>query len=226
MKSRKEIPASTFDNFWAEKLSSYPDTDEFKRIYNEMFEEIEVPERKLDTPVVVSFIGIPGSGKTTFSKILKEAIPAVHLRSDIIGFTKIPKGPDYDYYKSYVIKHALARYYLKQGYSVIMDDNNRTRFNRERIYEMAREYGAKNILFRFDIEINDALKRAKTRDMVENRQAKFHQTLDVLKLFQSQIEEPTQDEIDTWKVVYKKIDASKPIYEMEDIIKNLPLDNY
>lgn len=226
MKSRKEVPVSTFDNFWAERLSSYPATEEFNRIYNEMLNEIEVPERKLDTPVVVSFIGIPGAGKTTFAKMLKEMVPAAHLRSDIIGFTKIPKGPDYDYYKSYVIKHALARHFLKHGYSVIMDDNNRTRFNRERVYEMARDYGAKNILFRFDIKIDDALKRANARDLAEDREVNFHQTLDKLKLFQSQIEEPTQDEIDTWNVIYKRIDAGKPIHELEDIINNLPLDNY
>jgi predicted kinase len=226
MKTRKEVPSSTFDNFWAERLESYPDTGEFKKIYNEMLTEIEIPEKRPEIPLVVSLIGIPGAGKTTFSKLLKEVIPAVHLRSDVIGFTKIPTGPDYDYYKSYVIKHALARHFLNQGYNVIMDDNNRTRYNRERVYKMAQEYGAKNVLFRLNIRIDDALKRANARDLEEKRQSNFHQTLEKLELFESQIEEPTQEEIAKWNITYREIDASLPIHELENIINNMPLDNY
>ena len=99
---------STFDNFWEQRLSSYPQTPEFQKIYRQMLEELPLPSRRLKTPVVVSLIGIPGAGKSTFSKLLQEYIPAVHLRSDVIGLAKLSKGPNYDYYKDYVIKHALA----------------------------------------------------------------------------------------------------------------------
>lgn len=90
----KEPVPSTFDNFWEQRLKDYPKTDEFKTIYSEMLNELPLPERKLKTPIVVSMIGIPGTGKSTFSKLLQEVIPAIHLRSDVIGLFKLPKGPD------------------------------------------------------------------------------------------------------------------------------------
>ncbi len=179
----KEPKPSTFDNFWEERLRDYPQTEEFRSIYQEMLRELPLPERRLQIPVVISLIGIPGAGKSTFAKILQESLPAVQLRSDVIGFTKLPQGPDYDYYKAYVIKHALARHYLGEGYSVIMDDNNRTRYNRERVYGMARQYGARNLLFFLELPIDEAIERATQRDLSEGREAKFRQTRKKLLFF-------------------------------------------
>lgn len=208
-----------FDNFWEQRLKDYPQTREFKRIYREMLEELSLPDKKLKTQVVVSMIGIPGSGKSTFSKLLQEVIPAVHLRSDVIGLFKLPKGPDFDYYKAYVIKHALARHYLSLSFSVIMDDNNRTKYNRERVYKMAKQYGAKNILFRLHLSPGEALQRAHKRDIEEDRVREFHQTKKLLERFASEIEEPTSEEIQKWNLLYFDIDASKSVDELRDSLK-------
>lgn len=218
----KKLKPSTFDNFWDERLKDYPKTDEFKEIYREMLKELPLPERKLKTPMVISMIGIPGTGKSTFSKLLQEIIPAVHLRSDIIGLFKLPQGPDFDYYKAYVIKHALARHYLSKGFSVIMDDNNRTEYNRERVYKMAKRYKAKNILFFMHLPLEDALNRAYKRDIEEGRVTKFHQTRETLLRFQTEIENPTAEEIKKWKIFYLDIDASKSIEELRSDLKNNP----
>ncbi len=219
----KEPKPSTFDNFWEQRLSSYPGTQEFQEIYRQMLEELPLPERKLETPAVVSLIGIPGAGKSTFSKLLQEYVPAVHLRSDLIGFLKIPKGPTYDYYKAYVIKHALARHYLEQGYSVIMDDNNRTLYNRERVYRMGQRYGARNILFFLHISIDLALPRVQRRDMEENRGLRFYQTREKLVLFQNQIEPPTPEEIEEWDLLYQEIDASMSLEEIRKVLEANPV---
>lgn len=218
----KKLKPSTFDNFWDERLKDYPKTDEFKEIYREMLKELSLPERKLKTPVVISMIGIPGTGKSAFSKLLQEIIPAIHLRSDIIGLFKLPQGPDFDYYKAYVIKHALAHHYLPEGFSVIMDDNNRTEYNRERVYKMAKRYKAKNILFFMHLPLGDALNRAYKRDIEEGRVAKFHQTKETLLRFQTEIENPTAEEIKKWKIFYLDIDASKSIEELRSDLKNNP----
>lgn len=222
MGNDKEPRPSAFDNFWEERLKDYPKTDEFKSIYKEMLEELPVPERKLKTLVVVSMIGISGTGKSTFSKLLQEFIPAVHLRSDVIGLFKLPKEPNFDYYKAYVIKHALARHYLSQGFSVIMDDNNRTQFNRERAYRMAQQYGARNILFFLHLPLKEALNRAQKRDVKEGRITKFHQTKEALVAFQNQIENPTSEEIAGWNISYIDIDASKSIEELRRDLRSSP----
>ena len=218
----KEPKPSTFDNFWEERLKDYPKTDEFKSIYKEMLDELPLPERKLKTSVVISMIGIPGTGKSTFSKLLQEVIPAVHLRSDVIGLFKLPKGPDFDYYKAYVIKHALARHYLSLGSSVIMDDNNRTQYNRERVYKMAKSYGAKNILLFLKLPLEEALRRAQKRDIEEGRINDFHQTKEALLLFQKEIENPTPEEITKWNLSYIDIDANKSVEELESDLRNNP----
>lgn len=215
----KETRLSTFDNFWEERLKDYPKTDEFQTIYQEMLRELPLPERKLKTPIVVSMIGIPGTGKSTFSKLLQEVIPAVHLRSDIIGLFKLPKGPDFDYYKAYVIKHALAHHYLSLGFSVIMDDNNRTQYNRERVYRMAKRYGARNILFFLHLPFEEILRRARKRDIEEGRITDFHQTRKSLLRFQKEIENPTAEEISTWNLLFVDVDMSKSVEELrKDLI--------
>lgn len=215
----KKPKSSTFDNFWEQRLKDYPQTDEFKRIYQEMLEELPQPERKLKTPIVVSMVGIPGTGKSEFSKLLQEFIPAVHLRSDVIGLFKLPQGPNLDYCKAYVIKHALAVHYLSLGHSVIMDDNNRTVYNRERVYQMAKQYGAKNILFFLHLPLEQAFKRAQKRDHEERRFQDYHQARDTLLRFQSQIEIPTAEEIAKWNLLYRDIDAGKSIEDLRVDLK-------
>lgn len=216
----KKPRPSTFDNFWEERLKNYPKTNEFKKIYNEMLKELPLPDRKLRTPIVVSMVGIPGTGKSTFSKLLQEFIPAIHLRSDVIGLFKLPRKPKLDYYKAYVIKHALARHYLSEGFSIIMDDNNRTEYNRERVYRMAKQYRAKNILFFLHLPLKEALKRAYKRDMEEGRIAKFYQTKEALLRFQAEIENPTSEEIGKWKIFYADIDTSKSVEELRGDLKS------
>ena len=218
MTSKEEVKPYPFDNNWEERLKDYSKTDEFRRIFEEMVGEIKLPERKLLRPLVISLVGIPGSGKTTLSTLLQEKIPAVHLRSDQIGLFKLPKGPDYDYYKSYVIQHALARRFLSLGYSVIMDDNNRTRINRERVYRMANEFGAQNLLFSLNISLEDATQRAISRDKADGREAKFIITPEGLARYQAGTEQPTLEEIETWNLIYRDIDTLLPLDQLKEKI--------
>ena len=209
-----------FDNFWRDRLKEYPQTEEFQRLFDELKGELKVPQRRLSRPVVVSLIGIPGSGKSTFSTILQEFIPACHLRSDTIGLHRLPKGADYDYYKAYVIQEALARHYLTQGYSVIMDDNNRTKYNREQTYKLAQSYNALNLLFRLDSPFNLALERTQTRDREEGREIHSDsQMVNILLMFQKQIEEPDLVELERFQVFYKKIDIGKSLSQIRAELK-------
>lgn len=218
--SAEEIKPGSFDNFWRDRLRKYPQTVEFQRLFEELKSELKTPERKLSRSVVVSLIGIPGSGKSTFSTLLQEFIPALHLRSDVIGLARLPKGLDYDYYKAYVIQEALARYYLTQGYSVIMDDNNRTRYNREQVYRLAQSYGTQNILFRLTLPFDLAVMRTQIRDAREGRRIQSEKQVRAnLFMFQNQIEEPDQEELNQFQILYKTIDTGKSLPEIKTELK-------
>lgn len=214
------IQPGSFDNFWRDRLKEYPQTTEFQGLFEQLKSELKTPEMKLSRSVVVSLIGIPGSGKSTFSTLLKEFIPALHLRSDVIGLARLPERPDYDYYKAYVIQEALARHYLSQGYSVIMDDNNRTRYNREQVYKLAQSYGAQNVLFRLTLPFDLAVIRTQRRDKEEGRELQSDAQMRTnLRIFQNQIEEPTPEELNEFQVLYKVIDISKSRSELRSELK-------
>lgn len=217
--SAEEIKPGSFDNFWRDRLKEYPTTAEFQILFDELKSELKTPDRKLYRPVVVSLIGLPGSGKSTFSTLLQEFIPALHLKSDIIGLQRLPAGPDYDYYKAYVIQEALAHHYLTQGYSVIMDDNNRTRYNREQVYKLAQGYGAQNILFRLTLPFDLAVIRTQNRDEEEGGTQSEEQIRASLLIFQNQIEEPDEDELEQFQVRYKRIDTGKSLSEIRAELK-------
>lgn len=214
------IQPGSFDNFWRDRLKEYPQTTEFQGLFEQLKNELKTPEMKLSRSVVVSLIGIPGSGKSTFSTLLKEFIPALHLRSDVIGLQRLPKGSDYDYYKAYVIQEALARYYLTQGYSVIMDDNNRTLYNREQTYKLAQSYGAQNILFRLTLPFDLAVTRTRRRDEEEDREVQSEEQVKAsLLVFQNQIEEPAQSELTKFHVLYKVINTAKSLSALRSELK-------
>lgn len=203
-----------FDNFWRERLRDYPQSEEFKKLFNELKKELPLPERILETPIVVSFIGVTGSGKSTFSKVLQEFIPALHLRTDIVGLFRLPNAPNDDYYKAYVIQEALARHFLEDKYSAIMDDNNRTRYNREQVYRLAQAYHARNVLFELSLPLEVAAERANVRDKEEGRSSggiTLEETLKLVKGFQQQIEIPTEEELRDYSVFYRKINFTQHI---------------
>lgn len=104
-----------------------------------------------------------------------------------------------------------------------MDDNNRTEYNRERVYRMAQQYGARNILFFLHLPFDEALRRAEKRDLEEGRITKFHQTKEALLRFQKEIESPTSEEITKWSLSYIHIDASKSIEELRNGLRNNPI---
>jgi predicted kinase len=203
-----------FDNSWRFRLRDYPQSSEFINLFEELKGELTLPSRRLATPLVVSFIGIPGAGKSTLSLGMQEFVPALHLRSDVIGLERLPRGPEYDYYKAYVIQQALADFYLRDGWSVIMDDNNRTRYNREHIYQLTHGHEARNVLFALEVPIIEAVARVHAREVDHKRglgvrsKAEIHRQL---QQFQSQIEDPTKEELETSNVVFRRLDVMQPV---------------
>lgn len=77
-------------------------------------------------PMLIVIGGLPGTGKTTLSRLLARRIGAVHLRIDTIeqaivrtGRARHPLGP-----VGYAVGYALAEEHLRQGLTVIAESVN------------------------------------------------------------------------------------------------------
>lgn len=83
--------------------------------------------------MIIQIIGLPGSGKTTLAKALKERINAIHLNADEVRSTI---NSDLSFSMSNRIEHArrlgeMARLLSRQGQTVIVDFVCPTRKTRE-----------------------------------------------------------------------------------------------
>lgn len=106
-----------------------------------------------------------------------------------------------------------------------MDDNNRTRYNREQVYKLAKVYHARNILFELFLPLEVAAARANIRDREEDRSSggiTLEETKKLVQGFQQQIEEPTEEELRGYDVFYRKLDASQPIGAMVGYLRTDP----
>jgi len=211
-----------FDDAWRHRLRNYPATEEFRTLYEELKQRLPLPPSRLRAPVVVSFIGTPGSGKSTVAELLQEFVPAVHLCSDAVGLFRLAWGPNHDYYKAYVIQEALARHYLSSGYSVIMDDNCRTRHNRKQVYTLAQQYGATSVLFSLALPVKEAARRAQRRDVAERRPGAprpFDLVLREVENALAQLEPPTAEELADFHVLHRRIRTDVPLAAVRELLR-------
>lgn len=206
-----------FYNNWRGRLADYPNSSEFQTNFAQLKEEVDqtLPEVKPTQKKVFLFLGVPGSGKTTLAKLIKEELnPSVTLRSDWIFFEKLRDQIEDDYSKAYVYQEELAQAYLGDGYSVVLDENLRTAQNRQEIYRWVRVSGTEPILIVIDVDLEKAADRLtlKAGD-IKTKEEK----LAGLRAFQAQMEEPTAEEGKAVKVI--RVDGNQPLEEIKEILK-------
>lgn len=88
-------------------------------------------------------IGLPGSGKTTLSRILQEQTKAVRISSDDYRLLLFPK-PSFtqeEHDNLYAMIDHNVEHLLQAGHSVVYDANLNRRVHREEKYEIAKKYG-------------------------------------------------------------------------------------
>ncbi len=99
-------------------------------------------------PVLVLISGLPGTGKTYFSKKLSECLPFVTLESDALRRILNP-SPNHGKAESarlfYAI-HLLCETLLKEGHSVIVDATNLTEKYRRHFYDISDRLGFKLVI--------------------------------------------------------------------------------
>jgi predicted kinase len=103
-------------------------------------------------PTLVVLVGLPGAGKSTFARSLRERAPIVVLESD--RFRKLLFGrPTYSPEESrrlFRALHAAIERLLARGVSCVLDATNLREEHRRPLYDMAERHGARLVLVHLD----------------------------------------------------------------------------
>jgi predicted kinase len=111
----------------------------------------QLPEPSV-APVLIIVSGLPGSGKSYFSRRLAERMPLPIIESDAMR-QLLSSRPDYSPGESvrlFRACHALIDELLRKGISLIFDATNLIERNREQLYRIGERAGAKLILVRVE----------------------------------------------------------------------------
>ena len=104
------------------------------------------------TPALIVVSGLPGSGKSYFSRRLAERLPLPIVESDAMRQVLAPK-PSYSPGESerlFRACHALIGDLLRKGISLIFDATNLIERHREQLYRIADSADAKLIIVRLE----------------------------------------------------------------------------
>lgn len=100
------------------------------------------------SPVLVVISGLPGSGKSHFSRLLMQRVPLALIQSDGMRKTLFP-SPIYSASESaqlFGVCHALIYRLLGKGVSVLFDATNLEESKREVLYHIAYQLGVALVL--------------------------------------------------------------------------------
>jgi predicted kinase len=101
---------------------------------------------------MIIFVGLQGSGKSTFFRAHFEGTH-IHISKDLLRNNKHPARR----------QRQLIEEALQSGQSVVIDNTNPTKEEREGLIALGRQYGAKIIGYYFQSQVGQALERNKQR---------------------------------------------------------------
>ncbi|MDD4874401.1 MAG: ATP-binding protein [Dehalococcoidales bacterium] len=128
-----------------EKIQALSDAD---KLYSSLK---DLPE-PVANPVLVVVCGLPGTGKSYFSKKLSERLPFVVLESDVLRrvLNKVPKYDRSENARLFQAIYLLSEKLLKEGVPIIVDATNLTEKHRRRYYDISDKLGVKLIMVQVD----------------------------------------------------------------------------
>jgi predicted kinase len=130
-----------------------------------LLESLGILPQPVKQPVFIALSGLPGTGKSYFSRQLALHFPVAILESDALRKVLFPQ-PTYESWESARLFRAiyfLIEELLKNGISVILDATNLVEQHRRRLYSIARRTNARFAL----IQIKAPVKVI--RDRLEER---------------------------------------------------------
>jgi len=152
--------------------------DGWTLVYNEMMdvEEVVSDAQKLKqglkelpepvaNPVFVVVSGLPGTGKSRFSRKLVERLPSVIVESDALR-KRLFTSPTYSAQESHRLFnacHRLIEELLGSGIPVILDATNLVEQHRERLYHISQRLGVKLIIVQVEAPRELVLQRLQGR---------------------------------------------------------------
>ncbi len=119
----------------------------------------------LDRPVLVVVSGLPGSGKSFFSRSLARQFPLAVLETDSLRQSLIAR-PTYsaeESHRLFAAIHLLIERLLRGGVPLLLDATNLVERHREILYHLAEQSGAKLILIQTRAPREVALRRLRAR---------------------------------------------------------------
>ena len=124
----------------------------------------ELPE-PVANPVFVVVSGLPGTGKSYFSRKLQERLPSAIVESDSLRKRLFPT-PTYSLQESHRLFnacHRLIEEFLSSGISVVFDATNLVEQHRERLYHISQRLRVKLIIVQVEAPRELVLQRLQGR---------------------------------------------------------------
>jgi predicted kinase len=163
-------------------------------------------------PALVIVSGLPGTGKSYFSRKLAERLPSAVIESDALRKQLFPT-PTYSAEESHRLFnacHRLIEELLGKGVPVILDATNLVEHHREPLYRIARRLGAKLIIVRVEAPRELVRQRLQGRAEGINREDKSDACWSIYQRMRTRVERISRN--------YFAVDTSRDITPVIDKI--------
>ncbi|MFQ6019566.1 MAG: DegV family protein [Dehalococcoidia bacterium] len=122
------------------------------------------------TPALVVVSGLPGSGKSHFTRELCQRVPLARLESDALRkalFDRPTHGPE-ESARLFAACHQVLDRLLAAGIPTVLDATNLRELHRRKLYRIAEKNGAKLVLVSLDAPPEVVRQRLETRQRGDN----------------------------------------------------------
>ena len=140
--------------------------------------------------VLIVVSGLPGTGKSYFSRRMAERVPLAIVETDAMRNVLFPSPTHSGTESARLFKacHALIEDLLRKGIPVLLDATNLVEHNRERLYNIAYKTNAKLIIVRVEAPLDVVSGRLRKREESDGHEDNSTADLAVYRRMVSSVE--------------------------------------